>query len=81
LGGPDSEIAGFSGRVEHLVSGRDARFRWAHRPEEEMWLVKERRSTGERKFSLTNHPAHTPAPSISRTLKAWWSYEHGRQQL
>jgi len=52
-----------------------------HLPGEEVWLVGERRSTGERKFYLTNHPAHTPARTLITAIKARWSCEQGHQQL
>jgi SRSO17 transposase len=52
-----------------------------HLPGEEVWLVGERRSSGERKFYLTNHSAHTPARRIITAIKARWSCEQGHQQL
>lgn len=52
-----------------------------HLPGEEVWLVGERRTTGERKFYLTNHPRHTPARVIIAAIKARWSCEQGHQQL
>jgi len=52
-----------------------------HLPGEEVWLVGERRSTGEQKFYLTNHPTHTPVRTLIRTIKARWSCEQGHQQL
>jgi len=52
-----------------------------HLPGEEVWLIGERRSTGERKFYLTNHSADTPKRTIIAALKARWSCEQGHQQL
>lgn len=52
-----------------------------HLPGEEVWLVGERRTTGERKFHLTNHPGHTAARTIIAAIKARWSCEQGHQQL
>jgi SRSO17 transposase len=52
-----------------------------HLPGEEVWLVGERRSTGERKFYLTTHPPHTPARTIIAAIKARGSWEQGHQQL
>jgi SRSO17 transposase len=45
------------------------------------WLVCERRSTGEVKYYLTNHPASTPTAQVVRAIKARWSCEQGHQQL
>jgi SRSO17 transposase len=52
-----------------------------HLPGEEVWLVGERRATGERKFYLTNHAPHTPSRTIITAIKARWSCEQGHQQL
>lgn len=45
------------------------------------WLVCERRSTGEVKYYLTNHPASTSTPELVRAIKARWSCEQGHQQM
>lgn len=52
-----------------------------HLPGEEVWLVGERRTTGERKFYLTNHPPHTSPRVLIAAIKARWSCEQGHQQL
>ena len=53
----------------------------SHLPGEEVWVVGERRSTGERKYYLTNHPAKTTKIEIIRDIKARWSCEQVHQQL
>ena len=45
------------------------------------WLVCERRTTGEIKYYLTNHPAATSTHRLVRAIKARWSCEQGHQQL
>jgi len=52
-----------------------------HLPGEAVWLVGERRTTGDRKFYLTNHPPHTPVRTIIGAITARWSCEQGHQQL
>jgi SRSO17 transposase len=52
-----------------------------HLPGEEAWLVCERRSSGERKYYLTNHPARTSRLELLRSIKARWSCEQAHQQL
>ncbi len=53
----------------------------SHLPGEEVWVVGERRSTGERKYYLTNHSARTTKIEIIRDIKARWSCEQVYQQL
>jgi SRSO17 transposase len=55
--------------------------RGQHQPGQAVWLVGERRTTGERKFYLTNHPAGTPLATLVATLKARWVCEQAHQQL
>lgn len=52
-----------------------------HMPGEEAWLVGERRSTGERKYYLSNLPADTPLKDLARAIKARWVCEQAHQQL
>jgi SRSO17 transposase len=52
-----------------------------HLPGDEAWLVAERRSSGEVKYHLTNHPAGTPLKTLAGALKARWSCEQAHQQL
>ncbi|HEV2123007.1 MAG TPA: IS701 family transposase [Chloroflexota bacterium] len=66
-------------RVRIADGPPDARGR--HLPGEEVWLVGERRATGERKYYLTNHPADTPLRTLATTIKARWACEQAHQQL
>jgi SRSO17 transposase len=50
-------------------------------PGEEVWLVGERRSGGEHKYSLSNKPADTPLRALARQIKARWVCEQGHQQM
>jgi SRSO17 transposase len=52
-----------------------------HLPGEEVWLVGEHRSTGERKYYLTNLPADTPIKQLAGAIKARWICEQAHQQL
>lgn len=52
-----------------------------HLPGEEVWLVGEHRSTGERKYYLSNLPAYTPIKKLAGAIKARWVCEQGHQQL
>ncbi len=50
-------------------------------PGEELWLVGERRSSGERKYYLASHPAGTPLQALAATIKARWVCEQAHQQM
>ncbi|MDB5713645.1 MAG: family transposase [Sphingomonadales bacterium] len=52
-----------------------------HLPGEEVWLVGEHRSTGERKYYLSNLPADTSIKSLAGAIKARWICEQAHQQL
>lgn len=52
-----------------------------HLPGEEVWLVGEHRSTGERKYYLSNLSADTPIKQLAGAIKARWVCEQGHQQL
>lgn len=52
-----------------------------HLPGEEVWLVGEHRSTGERKYYLSNLPANTPIKQLAGAIKARWVCEQAHQQL
>src|SRR5829696_4305600 len=49
--------------------------------EEEVWLVGERRSTGEHKYYLSNLPPGTALKRLAATIKARWLCEQAHQQL
>jgi SRSO17 transposase len=52
-----------------------------HLPGEEVWLVGEHRSAGERKYYLSNLPADTPLKKLAGAIKARWVCEQAHQQL
>jgi SRSO17 transposase len=49
--------------------------------DEEVWLVGERRSTGEHKYYLSNLPPGTALKRLAATIKARWLCEQAHQQL
>ena len=52
-----------------------------HLPGEEVWLVGEHRSTGERKYYLSSLPADTAIKTLAGAIKARWICEQAHQQL
>jgi SRSO17 transposase len=50
-------------------------------PGEEVWLIGEHRSNGERKYYLSNLPSDTPLKALAGTIKARWICEQAHQQL
>ena len=52
-----------------------------HLPGEEVWVIGEHRSTGERKYYLSNLPADTLLKQIAGAIKARWVCEQAHQQL
>lgn len=52
-----------------------------HLPGEEVWLVGEYRSTGERKYYLSNLPPDTTMKQLAGAIKARWICEQAHQQL
>jgi len=50
-------------------------------PGDEVWLVGERRSTGEQKYYVSNLPADTSLKMLAATIKARWVCEQAHQQL
>lgn len=52
-----------------------------HLPGEEVWLVGEHRSTGERKYYLSNLSADTELKQLAGAIKARWVCEQAHQQL
>jgi hypothetical protein len=48
---------------------------------EEVWLVGERRSTGEQKYYVSNLPADATIKVLAATIKARWVCEQAHQQL
>jgi SRSO17 transposase len=52
-----------------------------HLPGEEVWVIGEHRSTGERKYDLSNFPADTSLKRLAGAIKARWVCEQAHQQL
>jgi len=52
-----------------------------HLPGEEVWIIGEHRSTGERKYYLSNLPADTPIKQLAGAIKARWVCEQAHQEL
>lgn len=52
-----------------------------HLPGEDAWLIGEHRSTGERKYYLSNLPADTPLKRLAGAVKARWACKQAHQQL
>jgi SRSO17 transposase len=50
-------------------------------PGEDVWLVGERRSTGEQKYYVSNLPADASLKTLAATIKARWVCEQAHQQL
>jgi SRSO17 transposase len=50
-------------------------------PGEEVWLVGERRLTGEQKYYVSNLPADATIKTLAATIKARWVCEQAHQQL
>jgi SRSO17 transposase len=52
-----------------------------HLPGEQIWVIGEHRSTGERKYYLSNLPADTPLKQLAGAIKERWVCEQAHQQL
>lgn len=52
-----------------------------HPPGEEVWLVGERRASGEKRYYLANLPAKASLPELAATIKARWVCEQAHQQM
>ena len=81
---------GTKGRLACLFAARRVRIADGHRmldnrmqcmPGDEVWLVGERRSTGEQKYYVSNLPADTTLKMLAATIKARWICEQAHQQL
>jgi SRSO17 transposase len=72
--------ASFAARRVRVAEGPQSEI--GHRlPGDELWLVGERRSSGERKYYLASHPAGTPLQTLAATIKARWACEQAHQQM
>lgn len=83
---------GTKGRLTCLFAARRVRVADGHRhrmldnrvqamPGDEVWLVGERRSTGEQKYYVSNLPADATLKMLAATIKARWICEQAHQQL
>ena len=52
-----------------------------HLPGDEVWLIGEHRTSGEKKYYLANLPAKTDLRTLAATIKARWICEQAHQQL
>jgi SRSO17 transposase len=50
-------------------------------PGDEVWIIGERRSTGERKYYVSNMPKDAPLKTLAAAVKARWICEQAHQQL
>jgi SRSO17 transposase len=72
-----AEFAAVRVRPAEGAQLRDGR----HLPGEEVWLVGERRTTGERKYYLANLPPDATLEGLASLIKARWACEQAHQQL
>jgi SRSO17 transposase len=76
--------AAFAARRVRVADGPAVRLHGRnnqHMPGEEVWLVGERRASGERKYHLANLPADTALRRLAAAIKARWVCEQAHQQL
>ncbi|WP_420829699.1 IS701 family transposase [Polyangium aurulentum] len=52
-----------------------------HGPGEEAWLVCEKRTSGEKKYYLSNYPPKTDLDTLAAVIKARWACEQAHQQM
>ena len=74
----------FAARRVRLADGHKHRMRdqrMQRMPGEEVWLVGERRSTGEQKYYVSNLPADVSLKKLAAAIKARWVCEQAHQQL
>ena len=83
---------GTRGRLTCLFAARRVRIAEGHKhrmldnrmqcmPGDEVWLVGERRSTGEQKYYVSNLPADATLKLLAAAIKARWICEQAHQQL
>ena len=76
--------ARFAARRVRVADGPAQRIRGKgkqHLPGEEVWLVGEHRTTGEKKYYLANLPTKTDLRKLAAAIKARWVCEQAHQQL
>lgn len=77
-------VARFAAMRVRIADGAPQRIGAAgaqHMPGEEVWLVGEHRSNGERKYYFSNLPANTSVKEVVGAIKARWICEQAHQQL
>ena len=77
-------VARFAGARIRIADGPPQRILdkgQQHLPGEEAWLVGEWRSSGERKYYLSNLPADTDIRTLAATIKTRWVCEQAHQQI
>jgi len=77
-------VARFAAMRVRIADGAPQRIGAAgaqHMPGEEVWLVGEHRSNGERKYYLSNLPGDTSVKEVAGAIKARWICEQAHQQL
>ena len=79
--GTKGELRAAFAAVRARVADGPAAARAQHLPGDEAWLVCERRSGGERKYYLANHPVEAPLETLAAAIKARWVCEQAHQQL
>jgi SRSO17 transposase len=62
---------------KHRVFDKDV----SRMPGDEVWIIGERRSTGERKYYISNMPAYASLKTLAAAVKARWICEQAHQQL
>jgi SRSO17 transposase len=83
---------GTKGRLTCLFAARRVRVADGHKhrmldnrmqcmPGDEVWLIGERRPTGEQKYYVSNLPADTTIKVLATSIKARWVCEQAHQQL
>ncbi len=83
---------GTKGRMTCLFAARRVRVADGHKhrmrdirmqcmPGDEVWLVGERRSSGEQKYYVSNLPVDASLKTLAATIKARWVCEQAHQQL
>jgi SRSO17 transposase len=76
--------AAFAARRVRVADGPAVRLHGRnnqHLPGEEVWLVGERRTSGEQKYYLANLPADADLKRLASAIKARWVCEQAHQQL
>jgi SRSO17 transposase len=79
--GTKGKLAARFAAVRVRVADGPLMARSQHLPGEAVWLVCELRSSGERKYYFTNHPATATRMTLVRAIKARWACEQAHQQL